>query len=275
MSEYLSRTGSVIVIMALIVAAVILATQFSFGRLFSADLRWPEQRGAAPGRASVPQWREERRKAKQRREVMVKYGKKDAPVEPSPTEAAEADKPKRRSQPRRGEAPRRRSTESRPAPRSASGRSEEAGHKTPIAPPLPLPEPERVERRLGAFTLPPVSLLDAPKAERKIDERELMDSARLLEEKCREFSVEGLGGPDSPGPGRHHLRVQARRRREVLEGDRPVGRPVPGDAGRVGADRSHPRQVHRRHPDSQSQPRGHLAARAARVRRLHAHRPRS
>ena len=36
MSEYLSRTGSVIVILALIVAAVILATQFSFGRLFSA-----------------------------------------------------------------------------------------------------------------------------------------------------------------------------------------------------------------------------------------------
>ena len=36
MSDYLSRTGSVIVILALMVAAVILATQFSFGRLFSA-----------------------------------------------------------------------------------------------------------------------------------------------------------------------------------------------------------------------------------------------
>ena len=39
MSDYLSRTGSLIVIMALIVAAVILATQFSFGRLFERDLR--------------------------------------------------------------------------------------------------------------------------------------------------------------------------------------------------------------------------------------------
>ncbi len=65
--------------------------------------------------------------------------------------------------------------------------------KAPITPPLPLPEPDRTqpERRLGSYTLPPLSLLDAPKAERKIDERELMDSARLLEEKCREFSVEG------------------------------------------------------------------------------------
>ena len=36
MSDYLSRTGSVIVILALMVASTILATQFSFGRLFSA-----------------------------------------------------------------------------------------------------------------------------------------------------------------------------------------------------------------------------------------------
>jgi len=72
--------------------------------------------------------------------------------------------------------------------------------KTPVTAPLPLPEPERVERRLGSYTLPPVSLLDAPKAERKIDERELMDSARLLEEKCREFSVEGSVVQIHPGP---------------------------------------------------------------------------
>src|SRR5262249_11283689 len=59
--------------------------------------------------------------------------------------------------------------------------------------PLPLPDPEPVskapaERRKGDYTLPPLALLDAAKAERKIDERELMDGARLLEEKCREFS---------------------------------------------------------------------------------------
>src|SRR5213075_3532294 len=43
-------------------------------------------------------------------------------------------------------------------------------------------------------------LLDAPKTERKIDERELMDGARLLEEKCREFSVEGSVVQIHPGP---------------------------------------------------------------------------
>ena len=56
------------------------------------------------------------------------------------------------------------------------------------------------ERRKGEFVLPPLALLDAPKGERKIDERELMDSARLLEDKCREFSVEGNCVQIHPGP---------------------------------------------------------------------------
>jgi S-DNA-T family DNA segregation ATPase FtsK/SpoIIIE len=73
------------------------------------------------------------------------------------------------------------------------------------APPLPLADPEPTakapaERRKGDYALPPVALLDAPRTERKIDERELMDGARLLEEKCREFAVEGTVVQIHPGP---------------------------------------------------------------------------
>src|SRR5678815_4136304 len=71
------------------------------------------------------------------------------------------------------------------------------------APPLPLPEPEPLKttaQRRGQYTLPPLTLLDAPKIERKIDERELMEAARQLEEKCREFSVEGQVVQIHPGP---------------------------------------------------------------------------
>ena len=57
-----------------------------------------------------------------------------------------------------------------------------------------------IERKLGGFALPPLALLDAPRTERKIDERELMDGARHLEEKCREFSVEGAVVQIHPGP---------------------------------------------------------------------------
>jgi S-DNA-T family DNA segregation ATPase FtsK/SpoIIIE len=71
------------------------------------------------------------------------------------------------------------------------------------SPPMPDPEPTAkapAERRKGEYALPPLALLDAPKTERKIDERELMDGARLLEEKCREFSVEGTVAQIHPGP---------------------------------------------------------------------------
>src|SRR5918994_1025671 len=68
---------------------------------------------------------------------------------------------------------------------------------------MPVPEPAPAKAtalKNGAFTLPPPSLLDATKVERKIDERELMDAARQLEEKCREFSVEGQVAQIHPGP---------------------------------------------------------------------------
>jgi S-DNA-T family DNA segregation ATPase FtsK/SpoIIIE len=92
----------------------------------------------------------------------------------------------------------------RPAePRAIASR--EARARAAVAPPLPLgdadpPSRTPAERRLGGYTLPPMSLLDATKTERKIDERELMEGARLLEEKCREFSVEGSVVQIHPGP---------------------------------------------------------------------------
>jgi S-DNA-T family DNA segregation ATPase FtsK/SpoIIIE len=199
MSEYLSRTGSVIVILTLIVAAVILATQFSFGRLFSAIFAGLAS-GFSQGREAFRLWREERRKVKQRREVMVKYGKKDAPavgkadkktakIEPEPVAAREKIAPSR-------------AAEAAPAAMAAAPPvvQKRQASRTPVSAPLPLPEPERVERRLGSYSLPPTSLLDPAKPESKIDERELMDAARLLEEKCREFSVDGSVVQIHPGP---------------------------------------------------------------------------
>jgi S-DNA-T family DNA segregation ATPase FtsK/SpoIIIE len=71
-------------------------------------------------------------------------------------------------------------------------------------PALPLTDAEPIkapaERRKGDYTLPPLALLDAPKGERKVDERLLMDAARHLEDKCREFAVEGAVVQIHPGP---------------------------------------------------------------------------
>ena len=75
MAEYLGRMGSMIVILTLLFVAVILATQFSFGRLFSMIFA---AMGSGLSRSwhSFRSWIEERRKARQRRDVIAKHVKK-------------------------------------------------------------------------------------------------------------------------------------------------------------------------------------------------------
>jgi len=178
-AEYLNRTGSIIVLLTLMVLAVILSTQFSFGRMFASASQGSRDLSAR-GVGFVRAWLEDRRKQKARREVVAKHTKK----------AAAAASTMAKEEPTEEEA----AAEPATPPVVATKRA------SPIAPPLPLPEPQKTPRRQGAFTLPPLSLLDPAKAEQKIDERELMESARQLAEKCREFAVEGQVAQIHPGP---------------------------------------------------------------------------
>jgi len=226
LSEYLNRTGSMIVILTMIFLSIIISTQFSFGRFFAAVFRGL---GASMKRGleAFYAWREERRREQQRREVIAKHTKKGTPAAVTATagKPAIAKPTPGKSDPvidDKSSAP-----PVRPKPAPARDDDEEddeaAPVKTPLwesaksfappkppkvtmpSPPLPLADPESTtkapaERRKGDYALPPLALLDAPKTERKIDERELMESARLLEEKCREFSVEGSVVQIHPGP---------------------------------------------------------------------------
>src|ERR1051325_4419727 len=181
-AEYLNRTGSIIVLLTLMVLAVILSTQFSFGRMFATASQGSRDLSAR-SMGFVRAWLEDRRKRQQRREVIAKHTRRAATAPPEKTTGVA--KTKEASE----------DADTTAAPVVARKKA------TPIAPPLPLTEPEqKVARRLGAFTLPPLSLLDPAKAESKIDERELMDAARQLEEKCREFAVEGQVAQIHPGP---------------------------------------------------------------------------
>jgi len=202
-SDYFNRTGSLIVIVTLIFLAIIMSTQFSFGRFFGALIA-AAKAGAVRTVASFRDWREERRREKQRREVIAKHTKKGLPAAEAKA-AAEAAVPKAAK--RRDAA---KGADDGPAAAPVFGMAKAFAPAKPPkvsmpAPPLPLSDPEPsakapAERRKGEYALPPLALLDAPKTERKIDERELMDGARLLEEKCREFSVEGSVVQIHPGP---------------------------------------------------------------------------
>jgi S-DNA-T family DNA segregation ATPase FtsK/SpoIIIE len=229
LAAYLNRTGSIILILTLLFLAIILSTQFSFGRLFSFAAHLVRERLAAL-LALYRERREERRRDKQRQEVLKKHldkvpkeAKADALAESRPriaTRPITAEATVRAAaknggdDPAEDEAAKKQSRTAAMVSAAAAALKAAASRPTPTPatikrPPsrpaeasLPLSEPERLpaERRRGTYVVPPLALLDAPKGERKIDERELMDGARLLEEKCREFSVEGSVVQIHPGP---------------------------------------------------------------------------
>jgi S-DNA-T family DNA segregation ATPase FtsK/SpoIIIE len=193
---YLNRAGSLIVLLTLLFMAVILTTQLSFGRMFGALLEGLGM-GGRYAIGSLREWRENRAREQQRREVIAKHAKKQG-VSPAELKAERPAIAKPAREARKAEPP---------APAASAAPSPLAREPRPrvVTPPLPLGEvdaPSRapIERKLGGYTLPPLALLDAPKAERKVDERELMEGARLLEDKCREFSVEGSVVQIHPGP---------------------------------------------------------------------------
>jgi DNA segregation ATPase FtsK/SpoIIIE, S-DNA-T family len=201
-SDYLNRTGSLIVVITLIVLAVIMSTQFSFGRMMAAVIAGMSETTERT-LTGLREWWEARRREKERREVIAKRAQKAAAPDAktkTTKKPAEAD-----------------DEDDVPAPAVAAVAA--AAPAKALAPPkppkvmvpatakLPLadeadagPRGAAADRKKGEYTLPPLALLDASKQERSIDERELMDRARLLEEKCREFAVEGSVVQIHPGP---------------------------------------------------------------------------
>ena len=201
LADYLNRTGSIIFILTLLFLAIILATQFSFGRLFG-ELFQHLRRWGTHAVGAVRGWWEQRQRERQRQEVIQKHldraGASTARTEvlaKTPPLSRVADRGHRDqgstadSTPLLGHTPPATAIKrDRPAMITPPPRVGETVSKAPA------------ERRTAGFMLPPMALLDAPKGEQKIDERELMDAARLLEDKCREFAVEGVVSQIHPGP---------------------------------------------------------------------------
>jgi DNA segregation ATPase FtsK/SpoIIIE, S-DNA-T family len=224
LAEYLNRTGSIILILTLLFLSILLATQFSLGRAAGIVARIARARAVAIAHA-VRARREERARERQRQEVIRKHAEKvrqtagpaERPVEARSQAAPRGGDARTASPPDKAAAARADVLPKPPPPIRRTPAPSRA--EPPAVPSLPLPDLEPVgsgrdsvdsgrervtkapaERRKGAYTLPPVALLDAARGAVKIDERELMDSARLLEDKCREFAVEGTVVQIHPGP---------------------------------------------------------------------------
>jgi S-DNA-T family DNA segregation ATPase FtsK/SpoIIIE len=102
LAEYLNRTGSIILILTLLFLAIILSTQFSFGRLFAAIGSMLADQWSAV-LAGIRARRDEKEREKQRREVIRKHLEKQAREgKPAPAAAAALDPPLRVSKPKPG-----------------------------------------------------------------------------------------------------------------------------------------------------------------------------
>ena len=218
----LNRTGAFILIVTVLVLSVILATQFSFSRFFSRIGRQAARTSARAGRwwTTRRTARQQRRAAKRKAARARKAAEPEETPAPEPTPAAIrvagaaaaqngqandtadavlADLPLRPPDPEPGEL-----LVDPPQPPAARFAPEES---EPAA--LPFDPPEEPEAVNGSsptpppdnpFTNPPAALFDAPPGGQRIDERQLNENARLLEEKCREFSVDGSVVQIHPGP---------------------------------------------------------------------------
>lgn len=209
--SYLNTTGAAILLFTLVAAAVILSTQFSFGRATTVAASAVKEQSTG-WFARLQTWREERRREKERQQIVNKHvqkaGREKAPeIATKAAGAAASLKAARQSvRPADDDADDEEDVVS-PAPAARAAVKAPAIRRsapTPVTPSLPLGDREvvkaPVERRKGEYVMPPLTLLDAAKEAYKIDERELMEAAKLLEEKCREFSVEGTVVQIHPGP---------------------------------------------------------------------------
>jgi S-DNA-T family DNA segregation ATPase FtsK/SpoIIIE len=199
---FLNRTGAAICLLTLLVLATIVSTQFSFGRAAAAVGRRIRK---GPGLLDRwVEWRDTKRRERERQQVIDKHVRK-AGRDRAPeiaTRAAESAERLRAARARGAVEEVEDEDDDVPAKPAPAIRRPQA--KGPVAQPLPLadasPVKTPVERKQDGYAPPPVTIFDAPRDHRKIDERELMDSARLLEEKSREFAVEGKVVQIHPGP---------------------------------------------------------------------------
>ncbi len=163
LADYLNRTGSIIFILTLLFLAIILATQFSFGRLFG-ELFQHLRRWGTRAVGAVRGWWEKRQRERQRQEVIRKHLDR-AGASTARTEVLAKTSPLARVADRvnrdRGSTADSTPLLGRTTPTAAVKRDRPAM----ITPPLRMRETVSkapAERRTAGFTLPPMALLDAP-----------------------------------------------------------------------------------------------------------------
>jgi len=206
LQRLLNRWGGLVAGFALLGTSLLLVTRASF--VEAVEALWSRSASLARNLyLAVVRYREARRKERLRLEIALRQRERQAraaaleregesPVEPhapTPIPAAADDG----QVAVRAAVPPESTTEGRAARRAArasGARRAEAGASGGAQPQLDLGEaPAR-------YTPPPLSLLNPPQHGDQVDEKELVETARIITEKCREFDVNGQVIAIQPGP---------------------------------------------------------------------------
>ncbi|HVQ35777.1 MAG TPA: DNA translocase FtsK 4TM domain-containing protein [Candidatus Bathyarchaeia archaeon] len=182
----LSPLGATMAAWVLLAATIVLTTRFSFAR--AAERVGEGMTGRVEGaRARLAQYLEERRKQTNKRALdkkhagrLTKRAGETAVAEPPAATPAPAPKPSiTLGEPK---------VTVRPAP-------------APKPSPAPSKQPALLEAKPGeGVALPPLELLNEPKPQEGESKQDLLARAQLLEDKFREFAVDGKVEAIHPGP---------------------------------------------------------------------------
>ena len=171
----LNPIGAFILLVTVMFVALTVATHWSLSAGVKRFRSW-QKRKSAEALTAFHHFRESRRKEKLRERVVKKHAKRARLGKNKEEEQTQANAKKRKE---------------RPVRTTVAQKSRETPQKQELLPFTP---------KKGRWNAPPFGILDARHGEIPTDEKELMERAKLLKQRCGEFSVQGNVQQIHPGP---------------------------------------------------------------------------
>jgi S-DNA-T family DNA segregation ATPase FtsK/SpoIIIE len=190
--RYLSTFGSFILLLAALALFLLFSTRWSLAK----TLRFAKgafDSTAKEVRIQVTDYRETKAKDKMREKVRQKYAPPAAAAGPEPKDEKAARKADKEAEKERERERRRQEKEAQKPLRGPLP-------PKPASPPPPEPLLFPDLGKKGDYHYPPFTLLELGKPAEKVDKAELADKKRKIEEKFKEFGIEGEVREYHPGP---------------------------------------------------------------------------
>jgi S-DNA-T family DNA segregation ATPase FtsK/SpoIIIE len=193
LERYLSSVGSFIFLLAAFGLFLLFSTRWSLARTLH-FFKGTFDSTVKQVRIRVTRYQKSKERDRMREKVLKKYAEPAGPTEESQAEEKPDPKAERKAEKEREKERKRMEKEARKAAREAP----------PAPKPMAPPPPEKLLfpdlGKKGEYHFPPFNLLDLGKPAEKIDKEELYDKKRRIEEKLKEFGIEGEVREYHPGP---------------------------------------------------------------------------